>query len=88
MIRHNFKYDNTLTLSSPLDYGTNAQLAVLTTNGCPSALNGLGRVMVLRDDLDQAEKFMHRAVEAEPNFRPAKDELKKIENGRRSRPGR
>jgi len=54
----------------------------------PSALNGLGRVMVLRDDLDQAETFMHRAVKAEPNFRPAKDELKRIENRRRSRPGR
>jgi tetratricopeptide (TPR) repeat protein len=54
----------------------------------PSALNGLGRVMVLRDDLDQAEKFMHQALKAEPNFRPAKNEIKKIEKNRRSRPGR
>ncbi len=49
-----------------------------------SALNGLGSVAIMRNDLDQAETYINRALEIEPNYPEAQHDLKLIERIRKS----
>jgi uncharacterized protein DUF1353 len=52
----------------------------------PSALNGLGSVSILRNDLDRAEDYVRRALDIEPNYPAAKHDLELIERLRQSQP--
>lgn len=45
----------------------------------PSALNGLGRVSILRGDLDRAEEYVLKALTVAPRYQAAVNDLKSIE---------
>ncbi len=52
----------------------------------PNALNGLGSVLILRNDLGRAEEYVRKALEIEPNYPAAKHDLELIEGLRKSQP--
>ncbi len=52
----------------------------------PSALNGLGSVFILRNDLDRAEEYVRKALETAPDYPAAKHDLELIDTLRRSQP--
>lgn len=52
----------------------------------PSALNGMGSVSILRNDLDRAEDFIGKALDIEPDYPAAKHDMKLIEEMRKSQP--
>lgn len=47
-----------------------------------SALNGLGSVAILRQDLDQAENYIQKALKIEPDYIEAKEDMKLIQKVR------
>ena len=59
--------------------------AVLEHRPSPSAYNGLGSVYLLRGDIDRSEKEIHSALELEPDYEPAKQDLQQIEDLRKEK---
>ena len=51
----------------------------------PSALNGLGSIEILRNNLGQAEHFIRQALEQEPDYSAAKHDLELVYKIRASR---
>ena len=51
----------------------------------PSAWNGIGNVLLFRRDLDAAEFFIKKAIEIEPRYAAARDDLLLIERLRKQR---
>ena len=52
----------------------------------PGALNGLGSVSILRNDLDRGERYIRRALEIAPGYSAAKHDLRLIERLRETQP--
>jgi tetratricopeptide (TPR) repeat protein len=63
-----------------LNSAENTFKAVLERRPSPSAYNGLGNVYMLRGDFDRAKKEIHSALELEPEYGPAKQDLQQIED--------
>jgi hypothetical protein len=52
----------------------------------PGALNGMGSVLIIRGELDQAEEYTRKALDIVPDYAAAQDGLKLIEDSRVAHP--
>ena len=52
----------------------------------PSALNGMGSVLITRGDFGQAEGYIRKALDIAPDYQAARHDLKIIESWQEARP--